>query len=297
MLSTVQDYRKGQNVGQVHSWNLTIDPSAMVFTQHAMNPVQPPSEWIGRDEGEPGYWSGSASSPRSAQHRTVGIHIYSPNYPDGGTLGFFDYQPFTHAWFPRDAFDEIVQDGPWTFGRKGDVYVGLYSWRATRWQDYPAGELALLGFGQTFDLVADGPPPPEWQEPQIATQGADNVWIVETGHRYKFGSFEAFRAAVAAANVEVTPSSRTVPVNNATPSIRIQQFDVVYDSPGQGRMEFGWEGDLVVGGETVPIHDYKRFDNPFIQMERGASTATIQEGPFHVHHDWPTHTRAVTFGF
>ena len=107
-----------------------------------MNAVQPPSEWIGRDEGSPGYWTGTASMPRSAQHENVAIHLYSPGYADGGLLGFFDYEQTTHAYFPQDHFDEVVQAGGWTFGRKGKGYVALWSWAPTAWQDYPAEELA-----------------------------------------------------------------------------------------------------------------------------------------------------------
>ena len=296
VLSTVQDYRKGRNVGQVHAWNLTLDPGAMVFTQHPMNPVQPPSEWIDRDEGEPGYWSGSASQPRSAQHHGVGIHLYSPVYGDGGVLGFFDYEPFTHAFFPRDRFDEVVQEGPWTFGRKGHVYVALYSWRATRWQAYPPGELGLLGFSQSFDLVADGPPPAEAANPTVAEMGPDNVWIVEVGTPPKFASFEAFRAAIGSASLEVTATPGDIPLGGtAPPEVMIQHFDVVWDSPREGLMRFGWDGDLVVRGEPTPIHDYPRFDNRWIHMERGAPEATIEVPPFRVHHDWPTHTREVSF--
>jgi len=275
---------------------LTIDPSAMVFTQHAMNAVQPPTEWIDRDEGEPGYWSGSASSPRSAQHHAVGIHIYSPNYPDGGALGFFDYQPFTHAYLPQDAFDEVLQEGHWTFARKDEVYVALYSWRGTRWQAYEPSELELLDFTQSFDLVADGPPPAAFAgDPTIAPMGPDNVWIVEVGGPNEFGSFAGFRNAILAADVEVTPTPTGFNSNTDFPGARVQRFDVAYDSPGEGPISFGWEGDLVVKDRVVPIADYPRFDNPWIQMERGASSAEMRHGPFRVFHDWPSHTRSVTF--
>ena len=291
MLSTVQDYRKGANVGQVHSWNLTIDPSAMVFTTHPMNAVQPPSEWIDRDEGEPGYWTGSASSPRSAQHENVGIHLYSPAYPDGGVLGFFDYEPVTHAWLPRDAFDEVVQEGRWTFARKGAVYAALYSWRATSWQEYEQAELDILGFTQTFDLVSDGPPPPGFDDPSIAAQGPDNVWIVEVGTEGEWGSFAGFRAAILAAPLVVTTWPGDVAPGGGP--IRHQHFDVAFDSPSLGLVTFGWDAELTVAGQPISIRDYPRFDNPWLQMERGASDASMRAGPFRVQHDWPSGTRSV----
>jgi hypothetical protein len=56
---------------------------------------------------------------------------------------------------------------------------------------------------------------------------------------------------------------------------------------------FGWDADLTVDGQVVPIHDYPRFDNPWIHMERGASQAFIHAGPWQVFHDWPSATRLV----
>jgi len=299
LLSTVQDYRKGRNVGQVRAWNLTIDANAAVYTQHPMNSLQPPSEWWNRDEGEPGYWSGSASMPRSAQHENVGIHIYSPVYSDGGLLGFFDYERMTHAWFPRDAFDEVVQEGAWTFGRKGDVFVALYSWRGTRWKEVPADELEILSranptleYTQSFDLVADGPPPAEVVSPGLAERGPDNVWIVEVGTTSGFADFAAFRAAILAAPLEVVATPGPITLSGAD---LIHEFTVEWHSPSQGRVEFGWEGPLVVAGEIVPIHDYPRFDNPWIQMPRGADHAVMTAGPFEVRHDWAAPSREVVF--
>ncbi|HKJ24121.1 MAG TPA: hypothetical protein VKB65_04815, partial [Myxococcota bacterium] len=299
ILSTVQDYRKGRNVGQVRAWNLTIDPNTTVYTQHPMNALQPPSEFYNRDEGEPGYWTGSASMPRSAQFKNVGIHIYSPAYPDGGALGFFDYEAMTHAWFPRDAFDEVVQEGPWTFGRKGDVFVALYSWRGTRWQEVPPEELDVLSdnnptlvYTQSFDLVADGPPPAGAEGPSVADQGPDNVWIVEVGKPPKFADFAAFRAAILGSSLDVVATPGPITLSGDD---QIQQFSVAWDSPDQGLLEFGWDGPFTVEGEVVPLHDYPRFDNPWLHMERGASTAVMTSGPFQVHHDWLAPTRAVVF--
>jgi hypothetical protein len=228
LLSTVQDHRKGANGAQIQAWQATLDDDAKVFTTHAMNPVQPPSEWVGRDEGEPGYWTGTASMPRSAQHENVAIHLYSPLYKDGGILGFFDYERLTHAYFPQDHFDEVAQEGPWTFGRKGQGYVALYSWRRTTWQLYPPEELALPQNGpltRSFDLVAPG--------------GPDNVWIVECGREADWRSFAAFRDAILGAGVAVTP--RPTAFNHDT-------FDVAYDSPSQGLLAFGWDAPFVVRG-------------------------------------------------
>jgi hypothetical protein len=275
MLSTVQDWRKGANASQVHAWQATFGEDAIVFTTHPMNPVQPPSEWVGRDEGSPGYWTGTASMPRSAQHKNVGIHIYSPVYFDGGTLGFFDFEALTHAYFPRSHFDEVAQQGRWTLARKGKAFIALYSWRKTEWQDYSDEELALPANRprRSFDLVAPG--------------GPDNVWIVECARKSEYGTFQNFRAAMNLAEVKVTP--RPTEYGHQT-------FDVVYQSPSQGRIQFGWDAPFVVRGKEMPLTEYPRADHPWVTAERGDPVWTIRGRRSHVVLDWPAGTRTVGKG-
>jgi len=273
LLSTAQDHRKGSNSAQIHTWQATLDPLAMVFTQHPPVTVQPPSEWVGATDGQPGYWTGSASLPRSAQHRNVAIHLYEPQYPQGGLLGAFSYQPFTHAWFPQDYFDEVVQSGSWTFGRAGEGYVALYSWRATEWEAYDSEELALLPESatgpvqQSFDLVAPG--------------GADNVWIVECARAADYASFAAFRAAILATPVSVTDLGG------------LDGFDVAWTSPSQGALGFGWEAPFTVGGQAVALGDYPRVDNPWVTAEREAPRWLVQGSEAAVELDWAGLERRV----
>ncbi len=277
MLSTVQDYRKGMNGAEYHAWQATFDTEAIVFTTHPGKSRQPPVEWIGRTEGEPGYWTGSASMPRSAQHENVGIHIYSPARGQNGFLGFFSFPLMTHAYFPQDHFDEVVQVGSWTFGRKGDGYVALYSFRETEWETYTPEELAVLSAAtirpitQSFDLVA--------------RDHAENVWIVELGRAADWGSFEAFRDAVARADVEVTEVPGSIAAFHA--------YDVFYDSPSQGEMHFGWENPLLVDGVEIPLHDYPRMENPWVRSQWGDRVMILDEDGYGVVLDFDAGTRHV----
>jgi hypothetical protein len=296
VLSTVQKYRPGANAGQVHAWNLTIDPETMVFTTHPMIPPEPPSRWIGRDEGEPGNWTGTASMPASAQHENVAIHLYSPAYSDGGTLGFFDFEAETHAWWPQDRFDETLQSGRWTFGRKGDVYVALFSWRGTSWRTYPQAELDLLDFQEDFELVADGPPPSDVTDPSVRPQGPDNVWIVEVGTADRWGTFATFRSAILAADPVVTATPGPIRASSADITWKHQRFQVAYDSPSQGLVTFGWDDPFTVAGEEMPLDGYPRFGNPWIRMRRGDPTAMMYSDPALVFHDWPRGERIVARG-
>jgi hypothetical protein len=274
LLSTAQDYRKGANAAQVHAWQATFSPLAMVFTTHPMNPMQPPSEWIGISDGQPGYWSGTASMPRSAQHENLGIHVYEPLYGDGGIMGAFDYEASTHAWFPQDYFDEVVQSDGWTFGRKGDGYIALWSWRPTEWVVNDPAELALLpdtGSGPVtspVDLLAPG--------------GADNVWIVECGRAADWETFEAFQAAIAEAEIAVVDLDGLL------------GFDVSYASPSQGVVTFGWSAPFTVAGETIALGGHPRVDNPWVTAEQGATRWLVQGAESGALLDWELPRRFVT---
>ena len=122
MLSCVVDHRFGDAMEQSHAWQATLDPEAVVFTTHPSGPLPQSLDWSVDD----GYWTGTASMPRSAQQGRAAIHIYHPAYesPTDPLLGpLFGYESYTHAFFPQDRFDEVVATGNWWCGRKGDGYV------------------------------------------------------------------------------------------------------------------------------------------------------------------------------
>jgi hypothetical protein len=264
MLSSAQDYRAGSFAWQVHAWQATFDPNALVFTTHPPRPPLQTTDWYA-DTETGSYWTGEASMPRSAQHENVAIHMYAPQYrrTNPPPFDFFRFEPYTHAYFPQDHFDEVVQDGPWMFGRFRDGYIALYSYRPTQWVVYDPAVYATNGMVKPFDLKADG--------------GADNVWIAECGRRADWGSFDAFRNAVAAATVTVVPR----PPQAGYP----QGFDVTYESPSQGTITFGWTGPLTVKGTEVPIAGYARHDNPWAQTTFNTRRATIERDGFRVEID------------
>src|SRR5262249_38350267 len=169
----------------------TLDANAIVFTNHPFRPLPETLDWSDRDLEQGGYWTGEATVPRAAQIENVGIYIYAPQWQqrNSAPLDYFRWEPYTHAYFPQDHFDEVVEDGAWTFGRHQDGYVGLYAWRPTQFLVYDPTRFATNGMLKPFDLVAQG--------------GADNVWIVECGRAADWPSFAAFRSAVASAPVDV----------------------------------------------------------------------------------------------
>lgn len=255
-LMSSQSYRPGMRSSQGHAWTAVLPGDALVFTTHPGSQAKVTTDWNADDDA--GFWTGSASLPRSAQHENVAIHLYAPAYystNDFGLGGFTRMLDFTHAFFPQDRFDEVVQDGNWTLGRKGDSYIALWSWRVATFEPTPPG-VPTDGLVQPFELRAPG--------------GPNNVWIVELGSASQNGSFAAFRSAIAAASITVTPS--TAGQHSLS---RLPAFDVVYGSPSQGTIEFGWASALRVRGAEVPVAGYGRYDNRWASAPFGASEAAL----------------------
>jgi hypothetical protein len=156
-------------------------------------------------------------------------------------------------------------EGTWTFGKLGGGYVALYSYRAVEWIVYDPTEYATNGMIKPFDLRANG--------------GANNVWIAECGSEEQWGSFDAFRQAISAAAVEVTPQGAA--------------FEVAYDSPSQGSFRFNWDDPPTLDGETFPIADFLRYDNPWSNTQYNSRETYIGREGYGLKVDLEAGTREV----
>ncbi len=157
MLSCAQDYRPGYGGDQQHIWQASLGGEAVCFTTH-------PGKY---EDGSTGYWTGSGRLPRAAQVKNVLVCVY--NVPRRPGIYHTDRLFFTHAWLPRDRFDEVRERGGWVFARKGEAYLALHSRNGYRWQ----GEGPDAG----REIIADG---------------AQNIWLCELGSRRESGSFDRF---------------------------------------------------------------------------------------------------------
>ena len=237
-LSAAQDYRKGGPGASQHIWQATLGPGTMVF---AINPGDKPGRMLGR-------------LPRVGQHKNLLFSVHDiPSEPYPGPkvqvpvdVGEFRPSPApseevltprTVAVFRRAAFDEVVQDKGWTFGRKGKGYVALWSRQATTWSK---------------DGIFGGE--------GLVAEGSKNVWVCQLGREKTDGAFDKWRARIAAAKVVATDTT------------------VKYRAPGLGEASFGWDGPLRVGGRTIPLGDYERFDNPYVKTEYGSDRYVIAGG-------------------
>ena len=220
LLSCAQDFRPGKPGYQQHPWQATLGIDAVMFTNHPGA-----ADFIAR----PNYWAGNGVLPRAAQHHNVLVALHSVP-PD-------DAFPFSHAYFPREAFDEVVEQNGWVCARHGGGYLAVHISVPYCWLPDDKGHVV--------ELRAEAP---------------DAAWVVEMGEQGQWADFGAFVQAVTGA------------------ALRCEGLSVEYDSPTQGRVVFGWEGDLQVNGQAVPLHNYPRFDNPYAQTPFTARVVEINRG-------------------
>ena len=265
-LASVLDHRFGEMRDQVHAWQAAIDEDAMVFTTHPLTAPKATDDW--NDDDAPGYWTGEASMPRSAQHRRTAVHIYQPAWSeatDAVLWSVFPYRPFTHAFVPQDRFDEVRQVGNWTFANKHGGYIALWSWRTPTFKPNDPGVPART-FTKPYDLVAEG--------------GPDNVWIVEVGNDEDDGDFDTFIAAITA----------TEPVVGQI----ADGFDVAWTSPSSGAIEFSSTGAFMVAGEEQPINGHPRHDGPWGTIEHESLVHELDNGTNSWSLDFDAATRVVS---
>jgi hypothetical protein len=238
MLSCAQDYRKGYGGDQQHIWQATLGPDAMCFTTHPGN--------LRRDGETPNYWSGSGLLPRAVQVNNILIAIY--NIKKIPALYVPVKHFFTHAWFPKDKFDEVIERDGWVFARKGEGYLALRSQHPYRWQ------------------TNDG----EIQEHELIVDSAQNIWICELGRHTVDGAFENFIARICMAE------------------LHFDGLNVRYHSPSQGRLDFGWNAPFRQDGKEIQIHGYARYDNPYVQAKFPPDEIVIRYAEQILRLDWPS---------
>jgi len=176
MLSTAQAYHPGEFGDQQHVWQATLPGGVTVFTTHPGSAAFDDSD----RNFSPSYWVGNGVFPHAAGHRAITLCIYDLRLRRGFMEG--KRKRFTHAFFPRNRFDESIIEERRLFGRKADAYIALTARNPLR-----------VNPEDGDDVIQDG-----------------NLtwWVCELGSKSEYGSFEAFAAAIRARSVSF--SGRTL---------------------------------------------------------------------------------------
>ncbi|GAG61298.1 unnamed protein product, partial [marine sediment metagenome] len=112
-----------------------------------------------------------------------------------------EFKDITQAYFPQWAFNEVIQEDKWVFGRRLDSYVALYSSEPQEWED------KIL----------------------LTSKGKKNVYIVELGSVDQYGSFTNFTSSILAATVNVKHLSVGYSVEYVSPTQGL--IKVAWDGP------------------------------------------------------------------
>lgn len=94
----------------------------------------------------------------------------------------------------------------------------------------------------------------------VVADGRRNIWICEMGRRAVAGDFKKFIGNIAGAK------------------LTIMGDHVIYHSPSQGKVEFGWRGHLLKNGRRIPLGGYSRYDNPYTQAAFPSDEIVIRQG-------------------
>ena len=255
MLSTAQDYRKGYGGDQQHIWQATLGADAVCFTTHPA-----------KIEGvTPNYWAGNGLLPRAAQYKNVAIIIY--NIEKIPALYVPVKHFFTHAWLPKDNFDEVLERDGWIFARKGEGYLALRSQNPYFWNEINAPQMEEMEIQNSRRINAED------VGREIIVQGKQNTWVCQMGSKSENGEFSEFVEAVSSAELSFSG------------------MNVEFLSPKNGVIRFGWDQPLSVDQIEVEVKNYRRYENAYSQTDFNSDVIKIAAGDHKLDLNWNTRER------
>ncbi len=203
-----------------HEWDLTIGSrtKARIFTHHP-----------GEAAPEHGYWTGDirCCCGQFFQHQTASMALY--DIPEKQPLQFI------HAYVPKMAFDEVVDENGFVFVREGDVFAAL----------------KMLG-GHVWTTQG------EWADVEVISRGAKNGAVCEVGEKADFGSFEAFRQEIAGNKMVFDAET----------------MSLTYQSKRAGKLMMDKQGVRRLNDVDVDLN-WPLYDCPYLQSEWDSGVITV----------------------
>lgn len=231
---------------QDHEWSANIGEALTLFTTH------PAGDGNGRYGASPGYLVGNGRLPMSVQNKNVNITIYK--IPAKKRLGESGISSMTHAYMPKDFYDEFELDGNTVFARKNGVFVALISNGEMQFRPFEQKSANGLLKGRSFpDGIELN------SEFDLCRYSGDyHIYITELSDADK-ESFEGFKERIRSNKVVFTPDGSA---EYATAS---------------GNIEVSYDGRFDVDGKPA-AKEFARYDSKFCKAERKAGSITVDSG-------------------
>lgn len=184
------------------------------------------------DTGAHTYWIGDLGCCciNTFQNKTAVLTVFDINQS----------QPFQyiHAYFPRAAFHQVVEEAGWIFARVNDIYAALY----------------LCG---GYSWTTEG----QWKNVEIISEGAKKASVFEAAAAADFATFEAFRNEIKSNAVSFDPAALTL----------------TYNSKKAGKIKINAAGLRQVNDVNVDLN-YKTYDSPYMQSDWDSGIITLKHG-------------------
>ncbi len=207
---------------QQHEWDLSFGTrsDARLFTHHPGNDAQHT------------YWTGDrlCGCGHFFQNRSALIALY--DIPAG------QHFQLIHAYVPRAAFEEVVEEKGILFVRAGRAYGALRLLSGYRWS-------------------REG----EWSDREIVSEGARHGVVCEAGREADFGSFAAFRNEIAGNLVRFD----------------VERMELEYSSRCAGLLRIDTRGGRWLDGVSARL-DYPAYDSPWLRAPWEGSLVELQAG-------------------
>lgn len=158
---TTQNYHAGGFADQFHVFGVNISNQFAVFHCH-------PATEKDSKASSPNYWEGYGRLPESAQDKNINLSIY--NIPKKKGMMEKKLLDYTHAYFPKEQFDEIELKDNYIFGKKGNTYCVFIATNPLSFRE-----------GTKDDVIQ---------------KGKQVFWITEVSSKNVEGSFENFMSRI-----------------------------------------------------------------------------------------------------
>ena len=246
---------------QEHVWSANVADDLAVFTTH------PAGNGNGKYGASPGYWIGNGRRPMSVQNESVNIAIYK--IPVKKRLGESAVASMTHAYMPKDFYDEFEHNGNVVFARKNGVFVALISNGNLEFKPFnsesangilkgrkfPCGS----GFGGEFDLCRYG--------------GGYHIYITELSDADK-ETFAQFKERIMSSSVTFGKDG-----------------SVTYNTYF-GELSASFDGRFTVNNEEQE-KVYRRYDSKFCKAPRKPESIFIDSGEHKLFLDFKNAERKI----